>query len=189
MKQNLEPNPNVLCDFPSCNSESTSQIIWLACFHTCHLYCLERNKKLCPICKDPFPKRVHDLSDSFNKGFLENDTSSNIVDSHNSHEQPESQPDINTSRNAYFYKSHDCENTCMITRNLEQLIIPLHNQVFHMEQLKRKDILKIGLLPLQIHDETTVHTVGKLATENLVDLALPDLTYYNHTKHTVKTSK
>ena len=81
-----------------------------------------RNEKLCPICKDPFLKRVHDLSDSYNKGLLENDTSSNIADSQNSHEQPESQPDINTYRNADFHKSHHCEN--MITRNLEQLIIP-----------------------------------------------------------------
>lgn len=62
------------------------------------------------------------LQSSFSKGLLENDTSSNIADSYNSHEQSESQPDINNSRNADFYKSHDWEN--IITRNLEQLIIP-----------------------------------------------------------------
>lgn len=62
------------------------------------------------------------LQSSFSKGLSENDTSSNIADSYNSHEQSESQPDINNSRNADFYKSHDWEN--IITRNLEQLIIP-----------------------------------------------------------------
>lgn len=112
----------MLCDFPSCSSDSTSEIIRLACFHTCHRSCLEKNEKLCLICKDPFLKRVNELSDSFNKGLLENDTSPNITDSRNSHEQPESQPDINSLRNADFYKSDDWEN--MITRNLEQLIIP-----------------------------------------------------------------
>ena len=50
------------------------------------------------------------------------DTSSNTADSCTSHGQPESQPEIHTSKNLDFYKSHDYRN--MITRNLEQLIIP-----------------------------------------------------------------
>ncbi|XP_066019157.1 uncharacterized protein [Pocillopora verrucosa] len=37
IKQNLESNPNVLCDFPSCNNESNSEITRLVCFDTCHL--------------------------------------------------------------------------------------------------------------------------------------------------------
>ena len=43
----------------------------------------------------------------------------NAAESHNSHEQPESQPEIHTSRTSDFYKSHDWEN--MIMRNLEQI--------------------------------------------------------------------
>ena len=38
---------------------------------------------------------------------MEHDTSSNIADSHNSHEQPESQLAIHASRYSDFYKSHD----------------------------------------------------------------------------------
>ena len=49
-------------------------------------------------------------------GLIEHDMSSNIAKSHNSHEQPESQPEVNTSRTSYFYKSHDWKN--MIMRNL-----------------------------------------------------------------------
>ena len=45
--------------------------------------------------------------------------SSNIAESHRSHEQPESQPDVHPSRTSAFYKSHDWEN--MITRSLEQI--------------------------------------------------------------------
>ena len=66
--------------------------------------------------------RVNELGDSFNKGIIEQDTSSNIADSHNSHEQPENQPVIHASRYSNFYKSHDGGNK--ITRNLEQLIMP-----------------------------------------------------------------
>ena len=50
-------------------------MIQLAWFHTCHLNYLERNKKSCPVCKDPFLTRVN-----------EHDTSSNIADSNNSYE-------------------------------------------------------------------------------------------------------
>ena len=71
---------------------------------------------------DPFLTRVNELGDSFNKGIIEHDTSSNISDSHNSHEQPKNQLPIHASRYSDFYKSHDEGN--MITRNLEQLIIP-----------------------------------------------------------------
>ena len=51
--------------------------------------------------------------------------------------------------------------------------------MFHIE-LKNKDITQTGMLLSQIHAETTVHTVGNLATENLEFLALSALTYYNH---------
>ena len=71
---------------------------------------------------DPSLTRVNEFSDSINKGIIEHDTSSNIADSHNSHEQPENQPVIHASRYSNFYKSHDGGNK--ITRNLEQLIIP-----------------------------------------------------------------
>ena len=45
--------------------------------------------------------RVNELGDSFNKGIIEQDTSSNIADSHNSREQPKpaskpAQPASNT---------------------------------------------------------------------------------------------
>ena len=86
IKQNLEPNPNVLCDFHSCNNESNSVITQLACFHTCHLNCLERNEMSCAICKDHFLTRVNELSESFNNGLIEHDTSSNIAESHNNRE-------------------------------------------------------------------------------------------------------
>ena len=119
IKQNLEPNPNVLCDFPSCNNESNSEITWLACFHTCHLNCLERNEMLCPFCKDLFLTRVNKSNESFNNGLIEHDMSSNVTENHNGHEQPESQPEVHTSRTSDFYKSHDWEN--MITRNLAQI--------------------------------------------------------------------
>ena len=71
---------------------------------------------------NPFLTRVNELDDSFNKGILEHDSSSNIADSHGSHEQPKSQLAVHASRYSDFYKSHDGGN--MITRNLEQLIIP-----------------------------------------------------------------
>lgn len=45
--------------------------------------------------------------------------SSNIAESHNSHEQPKSQPEVHTSRTSDFYKSHNWEH--MIMRNLEQI--------------------------------------------------------------------
>ena len=48
-------------------------------------------------------------------GLIEHDMSSNIAKSHNSHEQPESQPEVNTSWTSYFYKSYDWKN--MIMRN------------------------------------------------------------------------
>ena len=71
---------------------------------------------------DPSLARVNELGDSFNIGIIEHDTSSNIADSHNSHEQPKSQLAIHASRYSDFYKSNDGGN--MITRKLEQLIIP-----------------------------------------------------------------
>lgn len=111
-----------MCDFPDCSNESTSQITRLACFHTCHLVCLERNGNSCPICKDPFLKRITDLSTSFNKGLLEKNTDSTFPDINQSREQNASQPDISTTRNADFYKSQDWEN--MVSRSLEQLVIP-----------------------------------------------------------------
>ena len=37
---------------------------------------------------NPFLTRVNELGDSFNKGVIEHDKSSNIVDSHINHEQP-----------------------------------------------------------------------------------------------------
>ena len=46
--------------------------------------------------------RVNELSDSFNKGLIEYDTSSNTADSHNSHEQPKRQLEIHTSWNSDF---------------------------------------------------------------------------------------
>ena len=111
-----------MCDFPDCSNESTSQITRLACFHTCHLVCLERNGNSCPICKDPFLKRITDLSTSFNKGLLEKNTDSTFPDINQSREQNASQPDISTTRNADFYNSQDWEN--MVSRSLEQLVIP-----------------------------------------------------------------
>ena len=69
-----------------------------------------------------FLTRVNELGDSFNIGIIEHGTSCNIADSYNSHEQPKSHLAIHTSRYSDFYKSHDGGN--MITRNLEQLIIP-----------------------------------------------------------------
>lgn len=48
-------------------------------------------------------------------------------------------------------------------------------------ELKRDDITQKDLLLSQIHTDTTVHTVGNLATENLEIHPLPALTYYNHT--------
>ena len=88
------------------------------------------------------------MGDSFNKGVIEHDKSSNIVDSHNNHEQPRSQLTKQAFRHSNFYKSHDRGN--MINRNLEH-----HNQVFHTGQLKKEDIAQKGLLLLQIHTKTT----------------------------------
>ena len=84
IKQNLEPNAQVMCDFPNCNTESSQQITRLACFHTCHRLCLEKNGNSCPICKDPLLKRVTDLSDTFNSGLLETkDNSPGINETNN----------------------------------------------------------------------------------------------------------
>lgn len=120
MKQNLEPNPHVLCDFPNCNNESTTEITRLACFHTCHLVCLERNGNSCHICKYLFLKRITDLSETFNKGLLENNTTNTCPDINE--DQEASQPEISTTRNADFYKSHDWED--MVNNSLDQLVIP-----------------------------------------------------------------
>ena len=54
-----------------------------------------------------FLRRVNELGDSFNKGVIEHDKSSNIVDSHNNHEQPRSQLTKHAFRHSNFYKSHD----------------------------------------------------------------------------------
>ena len=62
------------------------------------------------------------MGDSFNKGVIEHDKSSNIVDSHNNHEQPGSQLTKHAFRHSNFYKSHDRGN--MINRNLEHLLTP-----------------------------------------------------------------
>lgn len=111
-----------MCDFPDCNIESTQQVTRLACFHTCHLLCLEKNGNSCPICKDPLLKRITDLSDTFNNGLLENKDNSPAINETN--EQSTSQPDISTTtgRNAEFYKSHEWEN--FISTSFEQLVIP-----------------------------------------------------------------
>lgn len=111
-----------MCDFPNCNNESSQQIIRLACFHTCHRLCLERNGNCCPICKDPLLKRVTDLSDTFNSGLLEAKDNSPTINETN--EQSTGQPDISstTGRNAEFYKSHEWEN--LISTSFEQLMIP-----------------------------------------------------------------
>ena len=53
--------------------------------------------------------------------------------------------------------------------------------MFPTEPVKEEDVPQKGLLLLQIHTKTTVHTVGNLATKNLKVVALPALTYYNHT--------
>ena len=112
----------MLCDFPNCSNESATQILRLACFHTCHLDCLERNGNSCPICKDPFLTKINDLTDSFKRGLLENNDSTlpDINESHNM--QSASSPGIATTRNADFYKSHDWEN--IISRTFEQIVVP-----------------------------------------------------------------
>ena len=111
-----------MCDFPNCNTESTQQITRFACFHTCHRLCLEKYGNSCPICKDPFLKKVTDLSDTFNSGLLETKDNSPAINEKN--EQGTSQPDITTTigRNAEFYKSHGWEN--LISTSFEQMVIP-----------------------------------------------------------------
>ena len=123
IQKNLEPDPHVLCDFPDCNDNTTTQIERLACFHTCHLRCLEKHGNLCPICKDPLLKRLNNLTDSFNKGLLDSNANKNScsrVESNDS--QNNGQSDINTSHNTDFYRSDDWDNK--INRSLENLIIP-----------------------------------------------------------------
>ena len=66
-----------------------------------------------------FNKSKRIKCESSNSGYIEHDMSSKVTESHNSHEQPESQPEVHTSRTSDFYKSHDWEN--MITRNLAQI--------------------------------------------------------------------
>lgn len=110
-----------MCDFPNCNTENTQQITRLACFHTCHRLCLEKYGNSCPICKDPFLKRITDLSDTFNSGLLETKDNSPAINETN--EQSTSQPDITTTtgRNAEFYRSHEWEN--LISTSFEQMVI------------------------------------------------------------------
>ena len=127
-----------------------------------------------PICKDPFISRVNELSESFNNGLIEHDMSRNAAESHNSHEQPESQPEIHTSRTSDFYKSHDWEN--MIMRNLEQIPHIPQPSVPHRTQ--------------EIGHNTERHPSVTNSRRNHCShcgqpghrksLALPALTYYNH---------
>ena len=52
------------------NQRKTVILLTLACFYTCHLRYLEKHGNLCPICKDPFLKRLNNLTDSLNKRLL-----------------------------------------------------------------------------------------------------------------------
>ena len=111
----------MLCDFPHCENNTTSDIIRLACFHTCHVLCLQENGNLCPLCKEPLLKKIAELSETFNEGLLENNNS--FPDNRNC-EQSNSHPDVitSTSRNADFYKSSDWQN--IIYRSFEEIVIP-----------------------------------------------------------------
>ena len=126
---------------------------------------------------DPSLARVNELDDSFNIGIIEHDTSSNIADSHNSHEQPKSQLAIHASRYSDFYKSHDRGN--MITRSMEQLIIP-QPSVPHRTTQERGHSTKRPASVANSH-QNDFSTVGNLATKDLEVLTLPTLTFYNHT--------
>lgn len=68
----LHPDPQVLCDFTNCGNNDTnlSSIIRLACFHTCHKSCFIKNGKVCPICTQPFLKKITELTESFNNSLL-----------------------------------------------------------------------------------------------------------------------
>ena len=108
---------------------------------------------------DPFLTRVNEVGDSFNKGIIEHDTSSNIADSHNSHEQPKSQLATHASRYSDFYKSH------MITRSMEQLIIP-QPSVPHRTTQERGHSTKRPASVANSH-QNYFSTVGNLATKDL----------------------
>ena len=126
---------------------------------------------------DPFLTRVNELGDSLNKGIIEHDTCSNIADNHSSHEQPESQLALHASTYSDFYKSHDRGN--MITRNLEQLIIPQPSVPRRTTSEGEHSTER----PSSVANSHQNHfsTVGNLATKDLEVLTLPALTFYNHT--------
>lgn len=115
----------MLCDFPNCknNSTSDSEITRLACFHTCHVSCLEQNGNLCPLCKGPFLKKITELSETFNKGLLDT-TNNSLPGDRNCDNHNNSHPEVttSTSRNADFYKSNDWQN--IINSSFEELVIP-----------------------------------------------------------------
>ena len=81
----LEPDPNVYCDFPSCTRRDTDTIVRLACFHCFHQACLSSHD-CCPICLVPLKKKVQKLANTFNNGLLtsnETDAIENNADVHN----------------------------------------------------------------------------------------------------------
>ena len=82
MEADLEPDPNVYCDFPSCTRRDTDTIVRLACFHCFHQPCLSSHD-CCPICLVPLKKKVQKLANTFNNGLLtsnETDTIENNAD-------------------------------------------------------------------------------------------------------------
>ena len=103
------------------------------------------------------------MGDSFNKGVIEHDKSSNIVDSHNNPEQPGSQLTKHAFRHSNFYKSHDRGN--MINRNLEHLLTP-QPSVPHRTAQERGHSTERPASVANSH-QNHFSTTGNLATKNL----------------------
>ena len=168
----VQPDPEALCDLPSCRSMSRDTIKRLACFHTLHETCMSLCG--CPICKAPLQSKVEELSFSFNKGLLDGNDEDNTSDDSSDEDEDDVEQNLPyTSNSSDYYTSQEWQTKITnITNDYHPVRQPTNsNRVQSLLQPVRR--------PPQTFQDQQTSQESSASTEERPQVLIPQLPTLN----------
>ena len=180
----IQPDEDALCDLPICRSPSTTDIKRLACFHTFHKNCISPSGA-CPICQLPLEKKVEELSQTFNKGLLDNQTETSDESSDDDEDNTDVDDQLLTSSPTNcgtYYRSQEWQTKLTeITNTYQPVKQPNEpNRIQHLLQPARRPPLTTQTTPSTATDNNSRPPIQKSQFPSL-NLNIPATAHQNFT--------
>ena len=163
----VQPDPEALCDLPSCRSISRDGIKRMACFHTLHETCMSLSG--CPICKAPLQRKAEELSNSFNKGLLDGSDQNNTSDDSSDEDEDDEQNLPNTTNSSDYYTSQEWQTK----------ITNITNDYHPVRQPTNSNRVQSLLQPARRLPQTFQDQQSSVSTEERPQVLIPQLPTLN----------